>query len=97
MGKTQAVRLFNSQIPGTLSVESVSLSWIGSQIFKGVALKNLEGEPVLFLDSFQDRNPFTQISILARIGKTEVKNLTLILLKSTRKLSTCSRRWEIMK
>lgn len=78
MGKTQAVRLFNNQIPGTLSVESVSLSWIGSQIFKGVSLKNLEGEPVLTLDSFRTETPLIKFLFSGPgIGKTELKNLTL--------------------
>jgi hypothetical protein len=78
VGKNQAVKLINSQIPGSFTVESVSLSWIGSQIFKGVTLKGLEGDTVLSFDSFRTETPLIKFLFSGpTIGKTELKNFNM--------------------
>lgn len=77
-GKEQAIHLINSQIPGTLTAESISLSWIGTQVFKGVKLKGLEGDTVLSFDSFTTETPLLRFLFSGPcIGKSELKNFFL--------------------
>lgn len=77
-GREQAVKLINSQIPGHISVESVSLSWIGSQVFKGLRLKSLEGDTILAFESFRTETPLIKFLFSGpSLGKSELKNLNL--------------------
>nr|MBA3815746.1 hypothetical protein [Parachlamydiaceae bacterium] len=48
-GNDKLVALANQEIPGSISVEKISLSWLGPQELHGIILKDLQDETLLSL------------------------------------------------
>lgn len=63
-GRDKTLSIVNSQIPGSLSIKEISLSWLGSQKVVGFELKDPAGGTVVSFDSFS-----TESSLWQLIGK----------------------------
>lgn len=76
-GRNAAISWVNSSIPGKISAEQLSLSWLGSQSVRGLAIHDPRGQPVLKLNQFT-----TDLSLLAALrsrlslGQTVVQGLS---------------------
>lgn len=75
-GKEKLLSIANSQIPGNIAVEELSVNWMGPQEISGMVLKDPEGAPILSL-----KRGVTQSSLFrllwnrAATGSFEIESL----------------------
>lgn len=60
-GNDKLIGMINQQIPGSLSVERLSLSWFGPQELHGTLLKDAQGEPILSLKKGMTQSSLFQL------------------------------------
>ncbi len=76
-GRAAALSWVNRSIPGEVTVEDVSLSWLGSQSVRALAVNDALGQPVLTLDAFT-----TELGLLGALsgrfslGQTVIQGLS---------------------
>lgn len=75
-GRSFLVDSVNKKIPGTVRIDSLSLSWFGGQQMRGVTIRDPSGHPVVSLDRFTTE---ATLLSLARgqlsFGRTEIAGL----------------------
>ncbi|QQE12476.1 hypothetical protein JD969_03100 [Planctomycetota bacterium] len=73
-GTSIALRIANSQIPGTIKIKSLSIGWISGQYIEGLQLLDPNGDEVLTLQSLQ----LPDISLGSLIsGSRDIGNVNL--------------------
>ena len=78
-GKERLIASINQKIPGSVSIESVSLSWFGSQNLKGFSLKDPSNSETLTFESFTTQTPLYQLlfSKSIAIEKSQIQSLDM--------------------
>lgn len=77
-GKEKLVALINRSIPGKISIQALSLSWIGSQHIQGLSLLDPEGHSVLSLeDASAKATLYALIANPTTAGSIELNSLNL--------------------
>lgn len=77
-GRGLLLGMVNERLPGRVELDSLSLSWLGSQRAEGLRVRDLEGVDVITLESFT-----TELSLLAAVrgrlglGETRIRGLRL--------------------
>lgn len=75
-GKNQAITFINKRIPGTISAQSLSLSWLKGQTMSGVVLKDRQGQTILSIENLSTESTLWHlITSSSPIGASKVSGL----------------------
>ena len=88
MGKERLLQAINHRIPGTLSVDELSLSWISPSYAKNLSLKDASGKVLLRAEEAELMTPLWRLIFPSPTAEGGLKNFSLTLVADLKGLST---------
>ena len=73
-GKKQLEEKIGSALHSSLTIDDLSLSWLGHQTAKGIRLKDEKGEMAFFSPSFTGGNPLWKVLFLGDLGECQLES-----------------------
>ena len=81
-GSQKLISIINNQIPGTLTIKSVNISWFGSQKVEDFELKDPNGNSVLKFAKFSTNTSLWKLfSSQPNLGKAELAQLRAMIVQ----------------
>ena len=78
LGKQTLLLVLNTQIPGKVDVQSLNLSWFGSQHIQQLTLKSPDNELILTIPLIHTESSWIDL-LRNKVGPTKLQNISAII------------------